>query len=102
MTEFARRSRRVVQLVVVAWCVGAFLLGPLFYFTAQEIQFRLAGVAFVKLNILVAALPIFAALRGVRAVATAIVAKLGAGWQRELAGRHGVDVEQVRELTAHL
>jgi hypothetical protein len=102
MTEYARRSRRVVRAVVLASCAAAAALAPVFYITAQEIQFAISGVAFLRLNAMAAALPLFLALGGIRPVANAIMGRLGPRWVHELATRHGIDVEQVRELTAHL
>jgi hypothetical protein len=103
MNEFARRSRRVVRVVVVASLVAVVLAAPALYFAVEEIQFALVGMASVRVTTcLSVGIPLVGVLRGIRPVADAVVRRLGPGWQRELAARYGLDVEQVRELTAHL
>ncbi len=103
MNAYAARARRVLRGVVFASAAVLIASAPFLYGAVQEIQFALAGVAFVKLTAIVSiGVPLIGLLRGVRPVSNAVLRMLGPRWRRELAARHGVTEAHVEELTAHL
>jgi hypothetical protein len=95
-----RRLRNVLVLgifaLVIPTCVGG-------YDVVQEIQFAMAGRAFIWLNAAIGCgVPLGLGFKLIDRVVPRIVARMVARWLPEIAARHGVMLENLAEYTTHL